>query len=186
MNTIIHFDTQLFLFLNGLHAGWLDPIMVFISSNWVPVVFYLAFFGLIISRYHKNWGWLLLGLVVLILLTDQISSHLIKPWIERLRPCQNPDIQSLVYLASGRCGGKYGFVSSHAANCFAAATYLFALLRPYFKKSWIPLFAWAVIVAYSRIYLGVHYPLDLLCGALLGALLGWLVHLGAKRLVRSR
>lgn len=117
-----------------------------------------------------------------ILLADQVSSGLMKPYFERLRPCHNPELEGLLYVY-GRCGGLYGFVSSHAANTFGVATFLTLILRKKQKGiKW--LFLYAVIVSYSRIYLGVHYPLDVLFGALVGVLsayLSWAVVVILKR-----
>ncbi len=112
-----------------------------------------------------------LFLAALIALSDQSSVHLFKNVFERLRPCHNPDLEGMVHLVRGHCGGKYGFISSHASNTFAVAIFLRSVLRT--RPVVILLFAWAVLVCYSRIYLGVHYFCDVLVGGLWGAFLGW-------------
>ena len=185
MSAIATFDTDLFLFLNGLHADWLDSIMVFISRNAVSIVFYLAFMVLAMFKYGKKSLWILLGMAVVVLLSDQMSAHVIKPWVQRPRPCHNPDISQLVHLPSGHCGGTYGFVSSHAANCFACAVFFGRLLKPFVRWIKLPLYIWAVVVSYSRIYLGVHYPLDIACGTALGILIGLAAEKAVTRIIRK-
>ncbi|HOI32904.1 MAG: phosphatase PAP2 family protein [Bacteroidales bacterium] len=169
------FDASLFLFLNSLHAGWLDPVMIFFSGKltWIP--FYLVLLYLIIRQYRWQSLIILLFVAVLISLSDQLSVRAFKFIFERPRPCHEPDLQPLIYLASGRCGGAFGFVSSHAANSFAMAGFVWFLLRNAHPiMGWI-LFPWAAIVSYSRIYLGVHYPGDILAGAVLGLTVSWVV-----------
>jgi undecaprenyl-diphosphatase len=189
VNWLVAIDTQLFLFLNGLHTPFLDPIMVFFSGKitWLPLYLIIIFFM------YKQFGWRLLwpllGVALVVVLADQTSVHLFKNVFERLRPCHNPDIKEMVHLAASRCGGKFGFVSSHAANTFGVATFL-ALL---FKRRWfkVSILLWAAIVSYSRIYLGVHYPGDVLVGGLLGYICGiavWNLYYGLNatfNLVRS-
>ena len=166
-------DTELFLFLNGLHADWLDPIMIFISGklSWTP--FYLVLLYLIIKNYKKQSILIIIGIILLIICSDQISSSVFKPLFERPRPCHNEAIKDLVYLPSGHCGGAYGFISSHACNVFALAVFITHVLKKYYSKIGWVMFAWATLVAYSRIYMGVHYPGDVLVGAAVGALIGW-------------
>ena len=172
---MINFDTQLFLFLNGLHVDWLDPIMIFISGKitWLP--FYLVLLFLVIKNYKKQSILIILGIIVLIICSDQISSGVFKPFFERPRPCHNEAIKDFVYLPNGRCGGAYGFISSHACNVFALAVFLTNILKRYYRKiAWV-MFTWATLVAYSRIYMGVHYPGDVLVGSVVGALIGILI-----------
>ena len=170
---MLNIDTELFLFLNGLHADWLDPIMIFISGklSWTP--FYLVLLYLIIKNYKKQSILIIIGIILLIICSDQISSSVFKPLFERPRPCHNEAIKDLVYLPSGHCGGAYGFISSHACNVFALAVFITHVLKKYYSKIGWVMFAWATLVAYSRIYMGVHYPGDVLVGAAVGALIGW-------------
>lgn len=168
-------DSRLFLFLNGLHTDWLDPVMVAITGIklWIPVYLLLAY--LVIKQYGKKSIWIFLAMGLLILCTDQLSAHVCKPLFHRLRPCFNPELDGLVHLPKGLPGGRYGFVSSHAANTFGLAAFLTAALRKSYRSIGWWLFAWALISSYSRIYLGVHYPGDILAGAVLGILIGLII-----------
>jgi undecaprenyl-diphosphatase len=167
IEALTELDKQLFLYLNGLHAGWLDPIMLYISQTyiWIPLYLLLLFFIL------KNFGrdsWIpLLGILVTIVLSDQITSSVIKPLFERLRPSREPSLSGMVHIVNGYKGGLYGFVSSHAANTFGVSLFVWVLFRSEYKWLWV-LFIWATIVSYSRIYLGVHYPGDILGGMAIG------------------
>jgi len=178
---ITNIDTNFFLLLNGWHAEWLDPVMVWISgkTTWWPFYTLLLLF----LGWTRKWQLapILLMIILSITLTDQVSVHLFKETIMRLRPCHNPDIQHLVHLASGKCGGQFGFVSSHAANSFGVAMLLSLVVQK--RWFWFTLMGWAALVSYSRIYLGVHYPGDILGGALLGMLSGYLVFLLLKWLL---
>jgi undecaprenyl-diphosphatase len=175
IETLNQLDTNLFLFLNGLHAAWLDPVMVFISGKltWLP--FYLVLIAFIIRQYRWQSVMVLLFVALLITLSDQLSVRAFKFVFERPRPCHEPDLQPLIHLVNGNCGGAYGFVSSHAANSFAMAGFVWFLLQSSFSKIGWVLFPWALLVGYSRIYLGVHYPGDVLVGALLGLVVAWVV-----------
>lgn len=171
-NRLIQLDIDLFLWLNSHHNLFFDRVMLFISGKleWLPL--YIILLGVIIYKYRLKSLWIFISIIILIALSDNISTLLIKNTIERLRPSHNPALQGLVHLVNGR-GGLYGFVSSHAANTFALATFLSLL----FQKRWfsIPVFAWASVVSYSRIYLGVHYPADIIGGAFIGVILGMFV-----------
>lgn len=175
MNFITNLDTELFLFLNGLHVDWLDPIMTFISGKitWAP--FYLILLFLVIKKYKKQSILVLIGVVILIVCSDQISSGIFKPIFERPRPCHNEAIKDLVYLPNGHCGGAYGFISSHACNCFALAVFITHVLKKYYRKIASIMYIWANLVAYSRIYMGVHYPGDIIVGAVVGIIVGFVI-----------
>lgn len=170
---LIELDRQLFLFLNGLNAGWLDPVMQFITEKytWFPV------YGLVIAFIIWRFRWqsimILVSIAMVVAACDQTTSAFMKPFFERFRPCHQPDIQSLVHVVEG-CGGKFGYASSHAANTFGVAMFLFHLFRHFYRNmGWV--FVWAAVVSYSRIYVGVHYPGDILTGALIGCFFGYMI-----------
>ena len=141
--------------------------------TWFPVYFLLVV--LVIIKFKTRGLIMCLGMILAVAISDQITSGLMKPFFGRLRPCQVPDLQSIVHLVGG-CGGKYGFASSHASTTFGLATTVWLLLRSW-NPAWGWVFAWSALVSYSRIYVGVHYPLDILVGATVGFLVGWLVYL---------
>ena len=175
MEFIIDIDIHAFLFLNGLHAPWLDKIMYWITNKYVWFPFYL----LLIILISWKLGWKgtsgIILMIVAIGLADIVTSGIMKPFFERLRPCHNPDIANLVHMVT-HCGGKFGFASGHAANSFALAASLFLIYRKQLKYiAWI--FLWAFIVSYSRIYVGVHYPLDIIAGSIVGIFFGYMVNI---------
>ena len=172
MHALLDLDRELFLLINGMHAPWADGVMeaVSVMVMWFPM--YAVFLYLI-----QRWlGWRGLGIGVLcitamIFASDSGSVMLFKDQFQRLRPCHADDLQGMVHVVDG-CGGQYGFVSSHAANHFAIAAFLFGVLRRRWSQSWIPLLLWAALIGYSRIYLGRHYPGDVIVGALYGMVIG--------------
>jgi undecaprenyl-diphosphatase len=175
-------DTQLFLYLNGLHTPLLDGAMYWITDRlfWVP--FYLVIVLLVYKHYGLPGFWVLTAVALSVALADQFTSSLMKPYFGRLRPCYNPDLQGLVHIVRG-CGGQYGFASSHASTTFALAASLWLFTREAFRYVWL-MFAWAALVSYSRIYVGVHYPVDLLVGGCAGFLIAWLVYLSFRLATR--
>lgn len=168
-------DRALFLAINGAHHPYVDSFMVFISEKftWIPLYLAMAVIA------QRKLGWKGLGLfavlaILTVVLTDQSSVKLFKDVFQRYRPCHNHEIGHLVHIVNEKCGGIYGFVSSHAANHFGIAVFFAATLFRKIRLGWIILIFWAVLVSYSRIYLGVHYPADVFVGGLLGAALGGL------------
>ncbi|MDR0769573.1 MAG: phosphatase PAP2 family protein [Dysgonamonadaceae bacterium] len=163
-------DTDLFLLLNSLHTDFFDTLMWYASATrtWIPL--YL----LMLLWMYRKLGWrrfllMALGLALCVLLADRISSGVFKPLFARLRPTHA--LGDMVHVVREYRGGRYGFLSSHAANMFAIAVYsLLVMRRTYFT---VFMLIFALFVSYTRIYLGVHYPLDIICGGLLGAGIGW-------------
>lgn len=159
-------DTNLFLWLNGRNAPWLDPIMVWVTerNSWLP--FYALLIGWLVYRYRHQALALLLTIAAAVGIADQVASSVFKPLTHRLRPCHEPALQKLIHPVL-ECGGQYGFVSSHASTTFALAATLWLLLGN--KHPWLKwLFLWAALVSYSRIYVAAHYPLDVLAGTGVG------------------
>ncbi len=165
-------DVNLLVWINHtFKSDWMDAVMLFCSGKltWLPWYAVLLYF-----LYKSNPKRIWINLVVLtccIALADQLASGLLKPLIERLRPCNNHSVNIKLLLIKGECGSPYGFVSSHAANVFAV--FFFFVLKEVFQKMKVliyVLFVWATIVSVSRVYLGVHYPGDIFFGALVGML----------------
>lgn len=147
--------------------------MFWVSNKiiWVPLYALLVY--LIIKKYRNKSIWILLFVGLLITASDQLSVF-IKNWAERPRPCHNDEIGHLVHLVKNRCGGSFGFLSSHASNTFALAVFIIPVLKDSVRFFAPIALLWATFISYSRIYLGVHYPGDVLAGAMLGCGLGFL------------
>lgn len=173
LDRLLEWDKELFLFFNGLHTPWLDPVMLFFTETFVWLPLYLLLLYFVIRDYKKDCWVPLLGITITILLCDQITSGFMKPFFARLRPSQEPSLAGLIHLVNGYKGGMYGFASSHAANTLGTATFFTLLLRP--TRPWIAwLYLWAFAMTYTRLYLGVHYPGDILVGGVIGITCGWL------------
>ena len=190
MEKIKALDETVFWWINSHYNTMADWTLWVFSQPWSWLIFLLAIYLLVTVRHdRKSWAWVLLGIALCFLLADQISNNVIKDGVQRLRPCYA--LENVHMFHTGR-GGSYGFVSSHAANAFAVAMFL-SLTYGGRKKvqghsyPWMPyiLMLWAVIVGYSRVYLGKHYPGDVVCGALLGLGLGAIVYFVISK-IRSR
>jgi undecaprenyl-diphosphatase len=174
IEAINKFDHQLFLLIHQWRNLFLDETMPFITSKWIWIPLYAILIYLIWRRFGNQTITIIFTISVLILLSDQ-TSNLIKNEVARLRPCHDPTLQQLITTPAG-CGGFYGFVSAHAANSFALATFLFLLSAAQKgfsnvkkRRLWALLFPWALLICWSRIYMGVHFPFDLLGGCFIGA-----------------
>ena len=174
MTELLQLDEQLFHLINvDWHVSWLDSIMPIWrdKKTWIPLYLLLALFAVIRFRLRGLWWILAVGLTVGA--ADATSSHLIKKNVQRVRPCNDPELRDEVQLLAG-CGKGYSFTSSHAANHFAMATFIaltLGLLYPWLR--W-PFWLWAGSIAFGQVYVGVHYPLDVIVGSLLGVLIGYL------------
>lgn len=147
---------------------------------WLPL--YLALVYLIIKNKKWNTLYILVGVALTITLADQITSGFMKPFFARLRPSQESGLTGILHTVNNYKGGLYGFASSHAANTFGVAMFIWLLFKR--KYHWISvIFIWAAFIGYTRIYLGVHYPGDILVGAVIGLLCGWIGFLFANWLV---
>ncbi len=165
-------DTQAFLALNSLHAPYFDWFMSLFSGKWIWIPMYAAILFAIVRNYRwKQVAVMVVFVALAIVAADQVCASVIRPVICRLRPANlsNP-LSQMVHIVDGYRGGAYGFPSCHAANSFALAVFVAIIFRN--KRLSLAIFGWAVINSYSRIYLGVHYPGDLIVGAAVGAVCG--------------
>jgi len=171
LEKIQELDTQLLVYLNSLGSETYDKFWLIITNqlNWTPL-FLLMFYLIYTKIGGKQTLYLLLFIAVLIAFTDQ-ATNFVKNTFERLRPCNNPEINTIIRVVQSR--KSYSFFSGHAANTMAVATFLYLVLKRHFKYLGF-LFLWPLIFAYSRIYLGLHYPGDILTGYLFGALFGFI------------
>lgn len=167
------FDYGIFFFINhSLQNSFLDSIAPYWRNMffWLPVYIFLVTF---IIQTYKSKSWLVLfGLLITIVFSDTLSSKILKPYFKRERPCNQISIQKKVHLLVP-AGSGYSFPSSHAANHFALSFFLVGI-EP-FNKKWIKilLIFWATTIALAQVYVGLHYPFDIFCGAILGAIIGW-------------
>lgn len=175
-----HLDKDLLLYLQSQNTPLMDTLMAGITSkyNWLPL--YLLLLLALFRQFRWQAVYSVVAVVLLVILSDQITSSLMKPLFGRFRPCHDPEIGHLVRIVT-KCGGLYGFVSGHASNSFAVTTFFLLLFGRTHRYVWW-LLIWPIFVSYSRIYLGVHYPLDILGGALVGIILGYLVFVGTSKL----
>jgi undecaprenyl-diphosphatase len=169
-------DTDLFLAINGAHSPFFDFIMYWASDKWIWIPLYI-FFAYLLFKHFGIKAWILVLMAGLtIVFSDLTSTHLFKEVFHRPRPCHEPALAGIIHLVNGNCGGKYGFISSHASNSFALATFLALLLGKKIRFFTPLILLWALLLCYSRIYLGVHYPGDVIVGAILGAGIGAAVY----------
>ena len=172
MDIFLTWDRDLFLLLNNWGNASYDSFWLLLSNKLTNVVVYLlAWFYLLTKVKLKPALFLFIATLILVLITDQFT-NLAKYSFARLRPCYDPELLDVVRLVKASCGGQYGFFSGHSSNSFALAAFFSALYRQ--KSSYLPLFFYmlAALIALSRVYLGVHFPLDILVGAIVGILIG--------------
>jgi undecaprenyl-diphosphatase len=164
-------DAELLLLINGWNSKWADTFMFLVSSKWSSIPVYVLLAVLLFRKYKNQFPLLLLVVVVMILVSDQLSNAF-KYFVERPRPCQDADLQHLVHLVNNKCGGLYGFYSAHASNTAALALFSASLMESRYLK--IGLMLWCFFIGYSRVYLGAHYPGDIFVGWFAGSCLGWI------------
>jgi len=173
---LIQLDKELFLFLNGLGTPSWDGFWLYLSQK-VSLITIPLYISLFLFSYRifgiKKTGLLLVFVGLTILTTDQMANFF-KYGVGRFRPCHDETISGAMRLVKSYCGGKYGYFSAHAANSFALATFFIILFGKRLKWFAVLLLVWALLVGYSRIYIGVHFPLDVITGVFIGAFLGWL------------
>lgn len=163
---MVALDQTLTLWINGLHTPFFDQFFFLFSEKLVWIALYLSIIYSIIRREKRQGWWVVLAMVLMIVLSDQVSSSVLKPLVERLRPTHDPSMCGKIHTVNDYVGGLYGFVSSHAAN--SAALALFLILWTRSRLVTFTFIGWACTMAYSRVYLGVHFAGDVLCGALVG------------------
>ena len=183
MEEIILEDKQAMIFLNNLGSSTFDPFWILVSEKWFWIPLYVIFLYFLYKNFNKKSLFYILLFVALgITASDQIA-NIFKFGFERLRPCHDPSLEGL--LREVKCGGKFGFYSAHSSNSFFVATYLTMLLSKKIKQLPYFLFVWAAIVAYSRVYLGMHFPGDIIVGAIMGILLALFFGTLAKKVIRK-
>lgn len=177
MTELLQFDDTLFRLINGSwHHPFFDVLLPYWRSKYFWVPLYLFLLSFLVLNFKKKGILLLLGLALTLGLTDTLSSQIIKKTVRRPRPCQSEMLQAKVHLLV-RCGSGFSFPSSHAANHFAIATFLALTLGKTFRKIKAPLYLWAASIAYAQVYVGLHYPFDVLAGTLLGIITGLVISL---------
>lgn len=173
MESLLQLDEQLFFLINnGWQNSFLDAIMPIWreKSTWIPL--YVLLTAFVIYRFKIKGLYLIIALGLLIGISDNISSQLVKKNVRRIRPCNDATVENVHLLIS--CGSGYSFPSTHAVNHFAVATFLSMTLGQFFRKIRLPLFLWAASIALGQVYVGVHYPFDIFFGAIFGSFLAFL------------
>ena len=175
LNIIIDADRWLFEKING---EWINPVfdklMPFMREpfNWIPLYLFLVVF---IALNFKNGGWWILFFICTFSLTDMTGTYIFKDNIVRYRPCMDPEFYTHVRLLLDRCGGGSSFISNHAANHFGITVFIYFSLKDHFDSKWFKLiFLWPALIIYAQVYVGVHYPLDVICGTIVGITIGLL------------
>jgi undecaprenyl-diphosphatase len=186
LETLRQIDTEWFLAVNN---GWQNPFMDAVCpwlrqpKTWIPLYLLVLYFS------WKNFGrhtlWIALGAGLLVLISDQFSANLIKNTFQRLRPCNDPMLKDKVHLLV-HCGGGYSFMSAHATNHFAVAVYFSVLFKNFLPKLLPFALLWAALISLSQVYVGVHYPFDVLCGAITGCIFGYVLAELIRSVIRSQ
>lgn len=176
IETLVNLDRNLFLFINSMHNDFMDVVMWWVADRffWIPLYAILAV--LLVRRFGRQGYFMMLFAVVLIILSDQ-GSVMMKNFFERQRPCHDETLSFLVHTVNNKCGGKYGFVSSHAANTMAVFTYILVLGRNYYPTITAITGFWVLLVGYCRVYMGVHFPADIIGGWIIGIIAAGLTYI---------
>lgn len=176
LQRLVDIDKQVMLALNGSNSLYMDGVMKIYTTTvvWIPVALVLLF--VVLKNNSPRVALLsVLAVTLTFVATDQVSSHLIKPLVARLRPCQDPTFMHLIDTFNNYRSGGYSFTSSHACNSFGLFAIISLIIRN--RALSLSLLLWAVLNSFSRIYLGVHFPGDILCGSILGCVIGTVMYL---------
>jgi len=182
IHTLLKWDQHVFLWVNrSLSTPFLDQVMPIVHEKltWIPLYILLLIF--MPWRFKLKGIFFLLILIALVAASDLVSAHVIKPSFHRLRPCQNHFLDAMIARRIS-CGSGYSFVSSHASNHFAIGIFLALGLKEFISWLWMPAVFWAGSIAFAQVYLGLHFPLDVIMGAFVGSGLAWLFFLMGNRL----
>ena len=184
MEQLVELDQELFLFLNNLGTPAWDNFWNILTHKWTSIPLYIVLIYLLYKCLGTKGAIITVLLVAgMITITDQLA-NVFKDGFERLRPCRQEGVMEYARFVAIRCG-KYGYFSAHAASSAALTVYLGLILKPFYKFILPILIFWALMVAYSRIYVGVHYPGDVLTGMILGSGIGFLFYIVQQRLMKK-
>ncbi len=175
LKKIIDIDHWLFTLINQkANFPIFDKVALLIRQplTWAPLYLFLIIYAF--TRFQKKVWWWIFELIVTISFSDVISSHVLKPLIGRIRPCNNIHIANDIRMLAGYCGQNGSFPSSHASNHFAIAMFIFMTMQQVWGKFTLLFFIWAAMISYAQVYVGVHYPLDVTGGMILGCTIGWI------------
>jgi undecaprenyl-diphosphatase len=174
-------DKEIFSLINGdLSAGWLDPVMLLLRDprTWIPLYAGMLIYS--IWKMPSQWGWFVAFSLLTFAITDWGSARLLKPWIGRLRPCFDPDLMETIRSLIP-CGGENSMPSTHASNHFGLAMIWFCCIRSTTGQRWHWLWVWASLIGYAQVYVGKHFPGDILAGAVFGMFTGWCIYKIAEK-----
>ncbi len=175
MNKLLGLDKELFGLINGKwHNELFDSTMPFIRNpnTWIPLYLFLLVFA--IFNFKKNSTWWIFFAAGTVVLANFLSADIIKEYFIRLRPCNDPQLSDTVRVLVTYRPQSSGFVSSHATNHFAMAAFFYVTLNKFIGKWGLLFFLWALLICYAQVYVGVHFPLDVICGGIIGFVLGYL------------